>query len=73
MRSVAIKLSLFGFAAVRAALRLVLQAFFLVEFLFTFGEDEFLGAVFANYGLVWHGYLLIFRDRTFWFEALPSI
>jgi hypothetical protein len=48
MRSVAIKLSLFGFAAVRAALRLVLQAFFLVEFLFTFGEDEFLGAVFAN-------------------------
>lgn len=45
-------------AAIRAALRLILQTLFTVEILFTFGEDEFLAAVFAGEVLVWHGYLL---------------
>jgi hypothetical protein len=63
LESVAIELCLFGFAAFRAALRLVLQAFLSVKFLFAFGEHEFLVAVFANQVLVWHGYLLVFIGR----------
>jgi hypothetical protein len=72
LKSVAIELGFFGFAAVRAALRLVLKTFFFVEFLFAIGEYEFFGAVFANESFVGHVSLLIFRDRTFWFEALPK-
>lgn len=35
-------------AAVGAALRFVLQTFFLIKSLFAFSKDEFLAAVFAN-------------------------
>jgi hypothetical protein len=46
--SVAIELSLFLLTAGGATLGLVLESLFLVEFLFAFGEHEFLVAVFAN-------------------------
>jgi len=64
LATIAIELSFFGFAAFRAALRLVLQTFLGVEFLFAFGEHKFLVAVFADQVFVWHGYLLCFFGRT---------
>ena len=54
LKSVAIELGFLLFAAVRAALRLVLETFFFVEFLFAIGEDEFLGAVLADESFVGH-------------------
>lgn len=54
VKSSAIKLSFFCFPAIRAALRLILKSLFLVEFLFTFGEDEFFVTVFADNSFVWH-------------------
>ena len=52
MKSVAVELRLFVFAAFGAALGLVNQAFFFVEFLFALGEHKFLIAVFAYQGFV---------------------
>ena len=43
---------LFGIAATFAANRLVLEAFFRIELLFTGGKDEFATAVTANESLV---------------------
>jgi hypothetical protein len=66
LKSVTIELSLFGFAALRTALGLVLKSLLSVEFLFTIGESEFLLAVSADNGFVGHvGLLCFFRDRTF--------
>jgi len=48
LKSVAIELSFFSLAALRAALGLVLESLFLVEFLFAIGELKFLAAVFAD-------------------------
>jgi hypothetical protein len=66
LKSVTIKLSLFGFTTFRAALGLVLKSLLAIEFLFTIGEDEFFLAVSADNGFVGHvGLLCFFRDRTF--------
>jgi hypothetical protein len=42
--------------AVRTTYRVVLKAFFFVESLFTFGEDEFGSTVFAVNCSVWHNF-----------------
>jgi hypothetical protein len=60
LKSVTVELCLFGFAAFRAALGLVLKSLFSVEFLFTIGEDEFLLTVSADNSLVGHVGLLCF-------------
>jgi hypothetical protein len=52
--------------AIGATLRLILKAFFLVEFLFTFGEYELFVTVTADNSFVWHCVSpVFFRDRTF--------
>ena len=51
-------------AAIRAADRLILEAFFFVKSLFTFGKREFCTAILAYKCLVWHGlYLLKISDK----------